>query len=75
MNIKASRSGLTLFFVYLAFYAGFVGLNAFAPERMETVLLSGVNAAVLYGFALIFGAVLLSAVYGFLRSNTNEAGD
>jgi hypothetical protein len=32
------------------------------------VLLSGLNVAVLYGFALIFGAVLLSAVYGLLRS-------
>ncbi|MFM7055830.1 MAG: DUF485 domain-containing protein [Planctomycetota bacterium] len=68
MNIKASRSGLILFFVYLAFYTGFVGLNAFAPARMETVLLSGLNVAVIYGFALIFGAVLLSAVYGLLRS-------
>jgi len=68
MHINASRSGLILFFVYLACYVGFVGLNAFAPERMETVLLSGLNVAVLYGFALIFGAVLLSAVYGLLRS-------
>lgn len=68
MHIKPSRSGLILFFVYLAFYIGFVGLNAFAPESMETVLLSGLNVAVLYGFALIFGAVLLSAVYGALRS-------
>jgi len=69
MNVKASRSGLILFFIYLGFYLGFVGLNAFAPAQMETVLVSGVNTAVLYGFALIFGAVLLSAVYGFLRSS------
>jgi uncharacterized membrane protein (DUF485 family) len=67
MTTTTSRLGLVLFFVYLAFYAGFVGLNAFAPESMETVLVSGMNAAILYGFGLIFGAVLLSGIYGFLR--------
>ncbi|MEY3457905.1 MAG: hypothetical protein RL215_1062 [Planctomycetota bacterium] len=72
MNTPASRLGLVLFFVYLAFYAGFVGLNTFAPESMETVLLSGVNAAVLYGFGLILGAVVLSAVYGVLRRDSSS---
>lgn len=67
MTPTASRLGLVLFFIYLAFYAGFVGLNAFAPDSMETVLMSGMNAAVLFGFGLIFGAVLLSGIYGFLR--------
>ena len=31
-----ARAGLVLFFVYLAFYAGFMGLAAFTPQAMGT---------------------------------------
>ena len=40
-----ARSGLILFFVYLAFYAGFMGLAAFAPQAMGSPVLAGVNLA------------------------------
>ena len=58
-----SRAGLTLFFVYLAFYSGFVGLAAFSPEAMAAPALGGVNLAVCYGMGLIFAALVVAALY------------
>lgn len=58
-----ARWGLILFFVYLAFYAGFVGLAAFAPQAMGRPTLGGVNLAITYGLALIFGALIVAALY------------
>jgi uncharacterized membrane protein (DUF485 family) len=75
MKSDSSRYGLVLFFVYLLFYGGFVAINAIAPESMERTLMSGLNTAVVFGFALIFGAVLLSAVYGLLCGDVGRGGD
>ena len=58
-----ARAGLVLFFVYLAFYAGFVGLAAFAPQSMGRPVLAGVNLAITYGMALILGAFVVAALY------------
>ena len=60
-----ARLGLALFAVYLAAYAAFVGVNAFAPSLMD-VLVGRLNVAVVYGLALIGGAVLLALVYAAL---------
>ena len=73
MNPHSSRYGLILFFVYLTFYGGFVVINAFAPESMEKPLLSGLNVAIVYGFGLIIGAVVLSAVYGVLCGDVSRS--
>jgi uncharacterized membrane protein (DUF485 family) len=62
-----SRIGLTLFAVYLLFYAGFVLLAAFAPAVMERRPVAGVNVAVWYGLALIVVAFALALVYGWVR--------
>ncbi len=74
MNSRNSRNGLILFAVYLLFYGGFVFINAFDPSSMERTPLAGLNLAVLYGFSLIFGAVLLSAVYGLLCGDASGGG-
>ena len=74
MNSRNSRNGLILFAVYLLFYGGFVFLNAFAPASMEQTPVAGLNLAVLYGFALIFGAVLLSAAYGLICGDASGSG-
>lgn len=58
-----ARSGLVLFFIYLAFYAGFMGLAAFAPQSMGQPVLGGVNLAITYGLALIVGALVVAALY------------
>lgn len=66
--VRNARLGLILFFVYLAIYGGFVLLNAFQPELMETTPFGGVNLAILYGFGLIIAALLMALLYGFLCS-------
>ncbi len=66
MASRNARLGLVLFVVYLLFYGGFVGLNAFAPEVMEWTPAAGINLAILYGMALILAAFLLALVYGWL---------
>jgi uncharacterized membrane protein (DUF485 family) len=58
-----ARAGLVLFFVYLAFYAGFMGLAAFAPQAMGRPVLGGVNLAITYGMGLIVGALVIAAIY------------
>ena len=66
MQTRNARIGLVLFLIYLLLYVGFVGLNAFAPAIMERPALSGVNLAIVYGFALIVAAFLLALLYGWL---------
>lgn len=61
-----ARAGLWLFFVYLAFYAGFMGLAAFAPRAMGRPVLAGVNLAITYGMGLILGAFVVAAIYMWL---------
>ena len=61
-----TKLGLILFFVYLALYAGFVLINAFAADVMETIVLAGLNLAIVYGFGLILFALLLALIYGLL---------
>lgn len=60
-----ARLGLVLFAVYLTAYAAFVGISAFAPWVMDTTV-GRLNVAVVYGLALIAGAVLLAVVYAVL---------
>lgn len=63
---RAGRVGLVLFAVYVLFYAGFMGLSAFAPDLMSSRPLGGVNLAIDYGMGLIIGAFVLALIYMFL---------
>lgn len=63
---RNTRYGLILFVVYLCLYGGFVFLNAFAPGQMESMTISGVNLAIIYGFVLIIAAFILALIYGWL---------
>lgn len=65
-DARNARIGLKLFSVYFVFYVGFVVVNAFRPDWMEKTPVAGINLAVLYGFALILGALLMSFLYGWL---------
>ena len=65
-SARNAHLGLWLFLVYLAFYAGFVLVNAFRPAWMEQTLAGGVNLAVWYGLALIVAAFLLALAYGWM---------
>lgn len=79
-SARNSRIGLVLFFLYLAAYTGFVLLCAFQPDAVGKTPFAGVNVAILYGFALILAALILSLVYGWLcrmpvdTSKSQEAG-
>jgi uncharacterized membrane protein (DUF485 family) len=70
---RNSRFGLALFFVYLAFYAGFVLLAAFSPATLERMPWAGVNLAIWYGFALIVAAFILALLYGALCRSSEPA--
>lgn len=59
----SARVGLALFWVYVALYAGFIGLVLFRPDLLKARPLAGVNLAIVYGFGLIAGALLLAVVY------------
>lgn len=72
MNIGNARIGIVLFAVYLLLYGGFVFLNAFAADVMETTPIAGVNLAILYGFGLIIAALLLALLYGVLCKPTDD---
>ena len=74
MQSANARLGLKLFIVYLVLYAGFVLINAFAPEMMERTPFAGINLAVLYGFGLITGALVLSLAYGMMCQDEEEDG-
>ena len=75
METRNARLGLVLFGVYVLLYAGFVLLNAFSPQTMESTPLAGVNLAILYGFGLIAAALVLAAVYGWLCQPAEPEAD
>jgi uncharacterized membrane protein (DUF485 family) len=62
-SLRNARWGLLLFSIYFIFYAGFIGLNTFAPEIMSKTWWGGVNVAIWYGMALIAAAFGLAIVY------------
>lgn len=67
------RLGLALFFLYLAFYGGFVLLAALSPATMALRPWAGVNLAIWYGLALIVAALVLALIYGWVcRGATTE---
>jgi uncharacterized membrane protein (DUF485 family) len=74
LSAANARAGLILFFIYLAFYAGFMALAAFAPQSMGQPVLAGVNLAITYGMALIVGAFLIAAVYMALCARNARLG-
>lgn len=76
MISRNSRYGLILFTIYCLFYAGFVLISAFAPQQMATELMGGVNLAILYGIALIIGALFLASIYMYLcRATGTDTGN
>jgi uncharacterized membrane protein (DUF485 family) len=63
---RNARYGAILFLLYLLLYGGFVAINAFSPDAMATVVLAGVNLALVYGLGLILAAIVLALVYSWL---------
>ncbi len=63
LDAANARIGLRLFAAYTLIYAGFVGLNAFAPASMGRPVFGGLNLAVVYGMGLIAAALALALLY------------
>jgi uncharacterized membrane protein (DUF485 family) len=63
---RNARYGAILFLLYLLLYGGFVAINAFNPDVMDTIVLAGLNLALVYGLGLILAAIVLALVYGWL---------
>ncbi|QDT06854.1 hypothetical protein K227x_52750 [Rubripirellula lacrimiformis] len=68
-----TRLGLWLFLIYLALYLGFVLINAFAANVMETIVIAGLNLAIVYGFGLIVAALVMALIYGVMCRSEGEA--
>lgn len=69
---NASRLGLALFAAYTLLYLGFVFINAFSADTMETVVFAGLNLAIVYGFGLIIAAIVFAFIYGFATKDTKD---
>lgn len=69
-----SRLGLRLFFFYTLVYFGFVILNTVSPASMGLPI-GGLNLAIVYGFGLIFFALILAFVYNSRCSRAEERLD
>ncbi len=57
------RLGLWMLLAYGVLYVVFIIINAIWPRTMGTLVVSGLNLAIIYGFALIVIAFLLALVY------------
>ena len=55
--------GIKLFIVYTLLYAGFVAINTIWPKTMGIEIMWGLNLAVVYGFGLIFFAIILGLIF------------
>ena len=55
--------GVKMFLLYGVVYLGFVAINVIKPVLMETVVVFGLNLAVVYGFGLIVAALVLALIY------------
>lgn len=67
-----SKTGIKLFAVYAALYAGFILVNTFKSSVMETILFAGLNLAVIYGFSLILVAIGMGIVYNYLCTKKEQ---
>ena len=57
------RLGVIMFLCYAAVYAAFIAINVIKPGVMESIVLAGLNLAVVYGFGLILLALVMALVY------------
>jgi len=67
------RVGVRMFVIYGLVYAGFVAINILKPVLMETIIIFGLNLAVVYGFGLIIIALILALIYNSLCANREAA--
>ena len=60
-----TRLGLIMLAVYGAIYLAFIVINVAKPRVMGTIVVGGLNLAIIYGFALIVIAFILAIAYNW----------
>ena len=60
--VRASRTGLVLFWIYVLLYGSFMGLVLVRPDLLALRPFGGVNLAILAGLGLIVAAFGLALV-------------
>jgi uncharacterized membrane protein (DUF485 family) len=58
-----ARLGVYLFIFYCIVYAGFIIINVMSPKTMGVIVAAGLNLACVYGFGLIFLAIIMGIIY------------
>lgn len=71
-SAQKSKLGLWLFALYSLVYGGFVFINTIYPKVMETVVVAGLNLAVIYGFGLIVFAIILGLIYNHICTKLED---
>jgi uncharacterized membrane protein (DUF485 family) len=59
------RLGLWMLAIYGFLYIVFIVINVVSPKIMGTLVVAGLNLAIIYGFALIVIAFLLALAYNW----------
>lgn len=67
------KLGVQMFVPYAMIYAVFVVINLVKPVLMETVVLFGLNLAVVYGFGLIIVALIMALIYNAMCAKQEHA--
>ena len=63
---RNARLGFFFFLAYATVYAGFVAVCTFRYDWMGTIVVAGLNLAIVYGVGLIALAVVMAVVYTLL---------
>lgn len=63
---KKAKLGIYLFLVYVLLYSGFVVIGLYDPDLMGLHILGKMNLSIVYGFGLIFLAIIMGFIYNHL---------
>ncbi|MCL5734198.1 MAG: DUF485 domain-containing protein [Actinobacteria bacterium] len=69
------RLGLWMLAIYGVIYVVFIVINVARPKIMGTVVVAGLNLAIVYGFALIVIAFLLAIAYNWMCTKQERAAE
>ena len=67
------RLGLKMLAFYGVLYVAFIIINVAWPKVMGTIVVYGLNLAIIYGFALIIIALLMALFYNWLCTRQEKS--
>lgn len=66
-----ARLGIIMFLIYVVVYGGFILINVTYPKLMKLDI-GSLNLAIVYGFGLIFIAIILAVIYNIICSRAEK---